>query len=86
MGYPWQRQRPPSATGAYARPPSPSTALQARAQRCYLYYYPLLLPARGERPEARAELTDGEAARDTELGQSRVVPLTLEQHRACRSW
>jgi hypothetical protein len=43
----------------------------------------LLLPARGERPEARAELIDREAARDPELGQRRVVSLTLEQHRAC---
>ena len=42
-----------------------------------------MLPARGERPEARAELIDREAARDPELGQRRVVSLTLEQHRAC---
>ena len=67
-------------------PPAPRlpTALEARrAALLARLLVRLLLPARGERPEARAELIDREAARDPELGQRRVVSLTLEQHRAC---
>ena len=86
-------QRPPRANshgGAPTPAPRLPTALEARRAALLArllvvvrLLLPLLLPARGERPEARAELIDREAARDPELGQRRVVSLTLEQHRAC---